>query len=324
QLKVRMKTISKPVVIRDQLFTYFVRRPATRKPIIESVENLPFDLKEGESKQIFVLVRDEDSSSEKGGIISPPRLNLVTTVHNETNALPYMSVFNFDDPFQDPNDPLLWRFTININTQNYKNVVDRDREVHFGLMAVSQFGVISDIGLHSFTILNRVKEPRITWPETGEFKHVMIKGQKNTFTFWAVDPLREGFTEAEILTNCSDLPGEAICQCKYIGNAFSSSREKGSFCSIYWAIPADYKESKADFKIRITNTNFLDKQDIQVVGYTRTLFLEEGPGFPKFPLPPIDDDNDETPEPPVQPEPNKPPGDQRGPVGFGSIQGDSL
>ena len=323
--KLRMKTLSKPVVIRDHSVVYFVRRPGSRKPVIEDFEKLPDTVNEGSMTAFFVVVRDEDSTSGVNGRINPPHLNLVTTSHNETNALPYMSIFNSTKPVQDPDDKNLWRFRVTINTTPYRNPVDKDMTLRFGVVAVSQFGVLSDPEPRNFELKNRVKKPKITWPELNDVSHKMQKGTRNNFVFWAVDPLKEGYTEVSFVTNCSKLPGTAVCNCEYVGNYMSSSAEKGSYCSIDWDIPANMQRERQNFKVRVVNTNFTDEGDTKSVTLTRTIVLEDAEERPPVqtpvqPHPPEDESN--PPVNPPQPDPNEPPGGSDGPVGFGTSQGE--
>ncbi|MCB9027408.1 MAG: hypothetical protein H6625_13900 [Bdellovibrionaceae bacterium] len=327
----RMKTLSKPVVVKEQRVVYFVRRPGGRKPVVESFKKFPSEIFEGKNTQFEILVKDEDAIRNANGAVKPPRLNFVTTQQDERNALPYLSVYKPQDPIQDFNDKNLWHFVVNLRTEGFENTVNRNLTVKFGVVAISQFGVISDLFEEQFTILNRVKTPYVSWPEVKVIKTELSKGANNLFSFWAVDPFKEGSTRVEFETDCSLLKGKAICKCVYDGNGWSYSLENGSYCTIEWDIPANMIEDRQDIYFKVKNTNLRDSDDYKELHLTRTFFLKkakvdvEPPNDPLPPDPPPESSNP-TPNPPtVEPPPEEPPPEgTKGPTPFNNFNGVNL
>lgn len=301
QFKLRMKTIGEPVIIKEENIVYFVRRPSAHKPKIIGFEELPKSIEEGKNTQFYVLVKDEDFANGPDDISTPPRLNFVTVRNNESNALPYLHIYNAHNPQRDPNDKSLWRFTVNLRTQQFENVISRNLFVHFGVIAISSFGELSIPKEGSFEILNRVKEPYLSWPDVKNFQYKMYRGRKNILTFWAIDPLKEGYTQVVFNNSCKGLPGKAQCQCTYVGNSSSPSREEGSFCTIEWSIPEDLKGQSTSLSLTIRNTNFKDPKDVREISTFRTIFIEQAPPEAKPP--------DSPPPPPPSPviSPEEPP-----------------
>ncbi len=288
-LRMRMTTLSRPVVVKEKTVVYFVSRPSERRPIITNITDLPERVHEGKDLFFSVQVKDEDSI-EVNGISLPPKLRVVATDDGPASALPFMSVVNADSPIQDSVDKTLWTFIVQIATKSYDNIIKKDTKMWFGLIAVSNFGMLSESKEYDFSLLNRVGAPKVTWPKASVLAHHMQKGQKNRFVFLAFDPLSEGQVRASFIGECSQLPGTANCSCKFVG------KQAGSYCSIEWEIPDTAAEKRVSFTLEVFNTNKQDSKDSYYKKITRTILLDEAP------VPPVPVD----PAPPAPPVPNPP------------------
>lgn len=307
-LKLRMKTLEEPVVIKDRTLVYFVRRSSRTKPEIEKVEGLPNRINEGSEDFFQVYVRDEDSIGLHKELY-PPRLRLVNNVEGKGNAIPFLRVNRPSEPIQDKNDPTLWVFSVSINIRDRGNVFSSNENVSFSMVATSRFGAISDSKTERFQIVNRVKDPTISWGDKSHPIQTMRKGEANNLVFFAYDPLKEGRVSAEIATDCSKFGGDISCKCFFV------YPNEGTSCQISWLIPRELEgleNNRVTFEIEVKNQNPQDYADYKVVKFSRDIFLEEArieepspiDDSPDVPEPPPEDEGDLPPPPPPEDDPS--------------------
>jgi hypothetical protein len=155
------------------------------EPSIVAIDNLSNPpIREGERRQFRVTVRDEDAQ-----VGQEPRLMILPG--NSSYDLDGSTLVNKVVPKvdQDANDKSLYKFTLYLDVEK-ADVTNKEDTFQFNLMAVSRFGITSQIQKVNIRVLTSVSYPVISLNDN-EYIPVHA-GQDTTISFMAMDPKSEG------------------------------------------------------------------------------------------------------------------------------------
>lgn len=231
-----------------------IMRGGQEAPIVESVVNLPRDIKEGSTTVAFkVFVRDR--VSPKG-----PTLNMVADTNTKKNGSQYIDFNKIGVPVA--GDPTLFEFTAYLNLKYVNDMTAMSDNYSFVISAYSVFGIVSSPSRQSFTVYTKAEMPRIYVDSNLDFK----MGENSKIQFMALDPSQEGLVAAQFVENCADVLAGAICGCAPFSDSVSrctmewNPRVAGSFSLTVKAINTtnpnyelfkDQKENTQTLNIRV-------------------------------------------------------------------------
>ena len=191
--------------------------------IIQVGEMPPKGIREGDSFNFEVKVRDPESVSTTSPLTGkPPVLRLVET-HESSSLTSMMSID--DDPKRDETDPQVWTFKVSISLSGEHNLTDDSDTHYFGLQAVNRHLVPSETSKQTVVIRTSLKEPVVTWNEKDSV--IFYEGKENYFSFSIIDRRGEGKTSIEWVTDWKKFPGLMIA-------CMDGDSSKDTDCHVAW------------------------------------------------------------------------------------------
>lgn len=237
-------------------FVIQILKGSTQQPVIESIENVPMKITEGETANFKITVRDEISQQ------SP--LLVISSFDSQTisdRGAQYINYYQRGE--RDANDPGLWNFEKNtIDLIGEWNVTTSVNRLRFRVEVYNEYGVRSLSLVRSFQVYTRASKPEFFVPANMQFR----VGETASYQITAVDTRGEGRVTAEFVNSCSALVGEHSCRCETLS---SSDKPGHAVCEIRWTPEAPGKRRL----MVMANNNVEEKSGHPVESRLQTLEL---------------------------------------------------
>ena len=269
-LDVEMTTTGSTKLFTNKKIPIYITR-AENDPEVVSVDGLTGRIREGESRDFTITVKDPDSVDRDGG---RPRVLVVASANGKNNAA-QMVTTNVNgsqpNPSKDPADATKWIFRMRLETTDQEITVSQST-LSFGVIAVSRHGKMSAPKTTDVQFITGLTAPRMSWKEVIEIP----SGQPAVINFTVFDPKFEGRLTASV-TRCAG-PG-AVCKCVPQSTWNSSS----VICTLTWTPPTISWPSSGTFYVDVTAVNSSpvssdpQKQTQNLTGTIRVVSPQTGP-----------------------------------------------
>lgn len=241
-LEVEMTTTGSTKLFTNKKIAIYITR-AENDPEIVSVDGLTGRIREGESRDFTVSVKDPDAVDRDGG---RPRVLVVASANGKNNAAQMVSMVTSSsqpNPTKDPADASKWIFRMRLETTDQEITVSQ-ATLSFGVIAISRHGKMSAPKTTDVQFITGLTPPRMSWKEVIEIP----SGQPAVVNFTVFDPKFEGRMTATF-TRCAG-PG-AVCKCVPQSTWNSSS----VICTVTWTPPTISWPSSGTFYVELTAVN---------------------------------------------------------------------
>lgn len=193
----------KSMLSRRQEIEMVVFRADVGPEIVQVGEMPPAGVREGESFEFEVRVKDPESVSTLQPLTGKAPVLRVVETNNSSSLSSFVEIQ--DSPRRDEKDPTIWIFKVKINLAAEFGLTRNQDAYHFGLQAINRHLVPSMSTKQVVQVRTTLVDPMTSW--MAEQSVIFAENRENYFAFRVFDPRFEGQVSVEWVTDWKKYPG---------------------------------------------------------------------------------------------------------------------
>jgi hypothetical protein len=246
QLELRISAIAKtlensddnaPILMTQKRIIILLNRKLSL-PEIKKVDGLPPQMREGDSRILYVQIVDPDAGST---LKEEPHL-VVEAFDKDTKSLaPFVSILETTPDYAKKE----WKYKLKIDLE--KAEITRSSELYgVNIQVINHFGKVSSLYPIGFRIFTKLNKPNTTWKNGYEF----LAGEEGRVSFLIYDPGQEGEVS---LKGQPQIPQGSTLNCLRASLGVAS-------CEFKWNPSSQYigKSQHLKFEIQNRSTDYRD------------------------------------------------------------------